>query len=656
MRKRVNKFDTSKILAGAAFPRPTMTVGEVAEMMDKITCGSTDIINIGMNLDFGDLSEIEGKSVDIVNIGMNPDNYVKEVIYEIARIAKERGIYFTFLYAYQCAPKGKRSHLDEETVKKLKEIAGEYFIGEMLGETGTTLAGKARGYFVEEGVEPYCMALKRPPQNFKNMTEAKEHYVDYVRQMTEYNASHGIKSLLVEACAFSKYNLEAGVDIATLEMMPGNPESLIAFTRGAAVGYQKDIWAGYIANEWYGGYRHEDELKEKRLRLAYHYCYLSGANLVYLESGHNGLNSFGYKGLDYDSPISAFYRKTMTEFYRKIKTSRRPSCGPVTEVAFLHGNLDAYTGFMGSSVWTQFDKEEWGKSDPENSWRILDEVYRSADWHEFTNFGKDGKDYSHAPAYGQYDVLPVESDVSVMKNYKLLIFAGWNTMTEEIYKKLKEYVREGGRLILTAAHLNTSDVCGDKPTFLLDGKYADFLGCDIVGVARTNDGVKFRRDGEYPGVEYPGTYDFLCDCNHGNGYLDYAKVEMKGGKTVAFFEDKFSPAPEDMEKVRPALIENKYGKGVVSLITHVNYPGNPAAYPLYKVVVKENLTQTHRDSDLKVICGDKVRFSLFYEETGEEKLYLLNTDFNLPCFVEVSYKGRVEKVVVDPVSLIELDF
>lgn len=164
-------------------------------------------------------------------------------------------------------------------------------------------------------------------------------------------------------------------------------------------------------------------------------------------------------------------------------------------------------------------------SAPEYAWRILDEVYRSRDWHDFANFGEAGEDFSHAPAYGQYDVLPVESDVAVMKNYDLLIFAGWNTMTEEIYEKLKEYVSGGGHLILSAAHLNTSDRRGEAPRYLRDGKLSELLGCEIIGTERTNDGVKFRRDGERPGVRYPGTYDFICDCNYCGGYADYVKVD-----------------------------------------------------------------------------------------------------------------------------------
>ena len=183
--------------------------------------------------------------------------------------------------------------------------------------------------------------------------------------------------------------MEGGVDIPALEVMPGNPEHLISFVRGSAIGYERKKWAGFIANEWYGGYFHQDKIKEKRLELAYKYLYMSGANIVYLESGYAGLHSFGYH-YDADSPESAMYRQKMKEFHDLISSDKRLPCGPVSKVAFLHGNLDGYTGFMGSSIFSQFDKKEWGASTPEYTWQILEKVYRSNDWKSFPTGTRSG--------------------------------------------------------------------------------------------------------------------------------------------------------------------------------------------------------------------------------------------------------------------------
>lgn len=631
MRKREHVLNASLIISGLGAGEHQDAVQEMKEIIAQF-----------------------GKSqVDMISVRLRAQEYPEEMFYDVARTAKENQIYFAFLYAYQFPPKGKESHLTKEIIKNVKEIAGEYFLGEIFGEAGSDKAAKAKGYFKKD---PDCLATVMPPQDFENFTQAKQFYIDFVKKMVEYDQQIGIDStMLVEATAFSKYNLEAGVDTPCLEVMPGNPEHLISFTRGAARGYNREKWGGFIANEWYGGYRHEDAIKEKRLRLAYNYLYLTGANIVYLESGYSGIQSFGYD-LPASSKESAFYRQTVKEFHEFLEKDKRPSCGPVTKVAFLHGNLDAYTGFMGSSLWSQFDKKEWGMSASEYSWRILNEVFRSDDWHDFTNFGQGGEDFSAMPAYGQYDVLPVESEVDVWKKYDLLIFAGWNTMTAEIYEKMKAYVADGGNLILTAAHLNTQDKRGEEAQFIHGGYYADFLGFDVVGISSTNDGVKFCRDGLAEGVQYPGTNDFICDCNFCRGYAEYVNVKVKGGVVKAFFEDKFAPAPENMDEVRPALIENRYGKGIVSCLTYFDYPGAEAVYTVYKAVVKNHLTATHRSCDLQVLGSDKVRVALYHDEAGNEKLYLLNTDFNVAQNVRVKYKGQEREFSIPSTELIWWNF
>ena len=630
MRKRVNNIDCSALLSG-------------------IGCGDHQ----SAISDFEDLIEDLEGYFDVFSFRLHTVEYPESVFYEIAKIAKEKRKFFAFLYAYQFAPNGKRSHLDRRIVENIKKIAGQYFLGEIFAETGSEKASKPKGYFNEK---PIRIGEEMPPQNFCNMREAKDNYVSCVKEMIDYDNSIEINNtMLVEATAFSRYNLESGVEIPVLEVLPANPESLIPFVRGAAVGYQKKKWGGFIAHEWYGGYNHQDKLKEKRLKLSYNYLYLSGANLIFLESGYNMIDSFGYR-FNYDSPECTYYRKELKDFYRFQKNHPRPTCGPVTKIAFLHGNLDGYTGFMGSSVWSQFDKKEWGMSYPEYSWKILDEVYRGSGWYDFANFGKDGYDYSVGLAYGQYDVLPVESDLSVLNNYDVLIFVGWNTMTDNIYDKLKNYVTNGGHLVISAAHLNTNDKRDGQYQPVRKGFVSDLLGCSVTGVSNTNCGVKFSVKGLSDKVEYPGTLDYVCDCNYGSGYADYVTVELNGGKTVCFFDDKFVHSPDDAEKISPAVIENKIGDGLVTFLTHVDFPGHPAVYPLYKTVVKEILTSSNKNCELQVICNDKIRYALYYDESGGEELFLLNTDYNILQSVTVFYKGQIKNLSIPPCDLAIVTF
>lgn len=201
----------------------------------------------------------------------------------------------------------------------LEEIGGDLFLGEYFGEAGSDKAAKDKGYYVEGND---VIALQMPPQNFRNMQEAKDNFVNFIKSMTQYDSEIGLtKTSLVEATALSRYELEGGIQTPVLEVLPGDPEKLLAFTRGAAIGYKRTNWGGFIACEWYGGYRHEDILKKARLELAYKYLYLSGANITLLESGNNEIRSFGYD-LGYDSEICRDYRKAQKDFQEFIEKIR----------------------------------------------------------------------------------------------------------------------------------------------------------------------------------------------------------------------------------------------------------------------------------------------------------------------------------------------
>ena len=55
----------------------------------------------------------------------------------------------------------------ESTVAQIKEIAGDYFLGETIGEPGSAYAGKLPGYYIN-GHPPML------PQNAPDMEEAQD--------------------------------------------------------------------------------------------------------------------------------------------------------------------------------------------------------------------------------------------------------------------------------------------------------------------------------------------------------------------------------------------------------------------------------------------------------------------------------------------------
>ena len=625
--KRQNSLDTSKCFVGLNYGEHGVDESAIIEELDRLIAGSADLFVVRCH----------------------PEHpFSDETYYNIARFAKARNISFFILYSYQHPPKGRRSHLSREVVGKMNEIAGDLFIGEIFGETGSQSCSMDEGYYVETDND----VLVKPEQNFENMSAARKRYVDFIRKMTDYDRELGIKNTaMVEPTAISAYSLEGKIDIPMLEVFPGDVEKLIPFTRGAAIAYNKEHFGGFVAHEWYAGYRHGDALKRKRLELVYKYLYMQGASYVVLESGNTEIASFGYTE-DYNSETCEFYRKTSKRFYDFYRENPRPACGPYATVAFVFGEDDGYADFLGGNVWCQFGREEWGKGDAENSWKILSEVYRPFGWQEQEGFAFDGMDLSGAPAYGTYDVIPAAAPLEVMKNYSQLIFVGHNTMNEELYKKLCDYVECGGTLLMSVAHLSTDSSRTARREYINGGDFSELFGAKISGYERKNHGVKFKRDSIVKNLKYPGTLDFECDSNYPSGYCDYARLSLCGAKAAATLCDSFMPPSEDMI---PALVEYKKGKGAALLFSHLAYPGAPQFYPLYRIVVKGLLAASHAESDIKVCGSEKVRFSLLFEDGGERKLYLLNTAFDVPSSVLITVGDKKTALTLDPCELKILD-
>ena len=95
------------------------------------------------------------------------------------------------------------------------------------------------------------------------------------------------------------------------------------------------------------------------------------------------------------------------------------------------------------------------------------------------------------------------------------------------------------------------------------------------------------------------------------------------------------------------VIENKLGEGVATLVTHICYPGNPAVYLLYYTILREMITASARTCPVQVIGSERIRWS-YYEGN---KLYLLNTDYDMPVKVKIRKNEKEQIVELDSLEL-----
>ena len=581
--------------------------------------------------------------LEFVLIYTKPDDIPEALFYEWAEFFRAHEIDFAFLYTLQKRKEmGKNGHLSPKILKRIRDIAGDYFIGDMIGETGGN-ASWPKGYFTKSPL----LQNRLPEQNLPDMAAACSQYVNYVGQICREERALGVESILaVEATALSPYNFEAGVDAVFMETMCGNPEQMLSFARGASRAYGKTIWGSHIAHEWYGGLRQDDPLKYKRMKLAYCYAYLAGANYIYSESGDCGIYSYGYH-YEPDDANCAAYRLTWTEFSDWLRCNPRPAGGPLVRVAFVQGNTDGYTGWGGSTVWNQYDREAWGFSDAEEGWRRLPEILRQQHWSTPENFGD--ADYSGLPAYGQFDIIPSSAPAEKMCQYDYLIFLGYHVMPAEIYQNLISYVKRGGNLLLSASHCMADASRPQKEKLFLDGRLEELLGCSLSCLGSTiNSGVKFCAESTMPGVILPKTGNLDCDPICAGGYYRIADTKLAGAETLAVFTDTFFQS-QDSDK-SPAVLQNRLGGGTVMLSLNLDYPGTPSVWPLYSTLIRSLLAGSRRSCDLQVFASDRVAYSV-YEENGEKTVCLLNTDYNVAQQVHLTGLGQNFVLNLAPLEL-----
>ncbi len=583
--------------------------------------------------------EFEARGIDrlsFLTIRTRRDPVEERYFCEWARWCREHRVYFMFLYTIQQAPPGRESQLTPEIVARIRDIAGEYFLGDQIGEVGSVLAATPRGY---HGPDHVGMT-----QNLPDMRSCRDEFLRRMRVYTDIDRRLGMPHIAcVEATALLRYTLEAGCDLPLLEMMPGDPEFLISLLRGCAKAYDTPSWGTYIAHEWYGGLRHEDPLKRRRLSAAYRYAYLAGSHILCLESGDERIQSYG---MDFpqDSELCRDYRRELRAYEERLRSHPRPAAEPEVRVAFVYGNLDAFTSWQGGCVWGQYDREEWSYGEAEWSWRILEKIRHGRSWQEIENYGDE--DLSAAPGYGLYDVIPATADAEHLAPYDVVIFVGWNTMTPEIAGNLRAYAEAGGRVVLTAAHLNTN--AARDGLFLPLPEAQTLTGCRITGTTRVNTGVKFIRESMDESIRYPyvrpgcGSDPILA-----SGSRTVCETEPETAVPVAVYHDAARP-PRGGEL--PAVLENRVGRGVVTLITAAQYPGSGAVWPLYECIVREQLTASHRRCPIHVLAPDSLRFSVWHAQKGDA-VCLLNTDLTNPVIARVRAYGEERTLTIPPCGL-----
>jgi len=559
-----------------------------------------------------------------------------------ARFCRKHRIHL-MLQFYRTSFSRDKSKLEEILKEGGKYLVGRWSLDEISGVLYWPKEYLLSGRVVKQN--------RLPPA--KNVADARRVFIQRMRDINARERKRGNCNLISDGGGITfKYHLQAGTDISFVETCDEKSALPIAALRGAARGYKAKQWGAWIPMECYGGVK-LDAFWLKRFRISLCNAFLAGADIVYCESGV----------YTYDQEIAKYpfssrqmkdARAVLREFFQFAQIHSRPANGPKVTLGFAHGNLDGHPGIWNKYVWGQFRGKKWLHGPAERGWDYLEEVYRKPDWD--SSYVQGERDFNGNPPYGQYDVVPVEAPLEKLRRYKCLVFLGWNTMTREIYEKLKKYVKKGGHLVMSVPHLSTHTNRADNLKLYRNGDFRDLFGVVVKGRGRMGvAGVKFVRDSSLRSYRFP-TWRVATDPRF-MGDMTLAESEVTGAKVLCGHSHTYVENAAEASRI-PVLTENSVGRGKAFLVHTWDYPGHHGMRPFMRALLRT--VCTGEQGRIRITGSDRIRYAVYSRSmpgTGRRRsavdvVYLLNTEFDCPHLVDLQVgKGVVRELRIPPAEL-----
>lgn len=428
----------------------------------------------------------------------------------------------------------------------------------------------------------------------------------------------------------AKHLYKAGIDRVDLEVTysPYN-EFFYSAVKGATAAFNKRYFGVDMAMVWYGGNQH-DELWFHRWKNSLLHAFIRGADPIYAEHGLMDYKALGKNFTSDHSEVKKF-RNALKDLAELAEHHPRPSGFPMARIAVIHGNLDSFAALGQTHVWGQRHNDDMKNGTAEDSWELFNAFYQRLPWEFRYKYGN--HDYSGNPPFGQVDVIPAESNLEFMQQYECLIFLGWNSMSTELYGRLAEYVKTGGHLLSTVAHLNCVTGRGQPMSIINNGDIRELFGVmvNVESPGKLSLGIKFKQNPASGNYQFP-LWSPNCDPKYCDGSFPMAGIELDSAEVLAIGSDKFLDNTWNNNEI--VLTGNQSGKGMAFLVNSMEYPGHSGLRNFYRDLLRLFSAAWHKE--LLVECSDRIRYSV-YQENNYYILYLLNTEENLSQDALVSF-------------------
>lgn len=443
-----------------------------------------------------------------------------------------------------------------------------------------------RSYIVDEGL--YNRYLYRKPSQKRDMKVAATEGVERLKGFLDggRNVYHTGPSV------YFKYFMQAGWERAGAETMYNTMELVQLFLRGALDSYGVQKHGVHHALQWASA-PHDAPEHSRRFRLALYISYMQGATDINTEEGLWHMEE-DFVHFNRMSEGCLEHLKQQQDFHKYLASHTRRGHF-YTPFAMVHGRYDGFVDFRRNYTWGWFpsdSKPQGINTDAENSWDLLKVFYpqsrpgESIYRHPCPTDKPQG--YFSSTPLGNVDALPIEKAPFAEMHYGALAFMGYNFYEKEDFERIEAFVRRGGKLIMTQAHMTDT-------TAYEEIRDRHIHCCETV-FSFTEGEPEFAED-TVNGVSLP-----IC-------------TNAKVGEVLSCTDSG-----------RPLVSRYKMGEGEVVLFHAGVYPAHPAIRSLYEDELRDTMKTLTEKEHSWVYCGDDVQFTV-YDDSEVREIYLIAPDW-----------------------------
>ena len=587
------------------------------------------------------------------------------------REAKELGLYTTLIYRDS----------DPQWIPQMVEEGGDRYLGYDFGERfstgldrtkdleeacGGTITLRKLADRILHAVQEHALGRKKQGWKFVMATSSDFHL--------DYEVLGGADMPVVEDFAFPSLNFSS------------------ALSRGLYRQHDLPMWGSHLAHEHYDWQPNSAPHRYDTLRAAFYLKYMAGSKMIINESGnwfvehtlspdsprilmpHTAWDRWGLVGwntakkLTQEDPEGlreelqkarpffpkADYRDVISDFWNFVKENGTPEGQPETTLALVKGNLDLASarynhGYaIGGTYELAMKDPSWFEGAPERGWKLARQVFfpEVPVLKPYVNIHLSGT------PYGQVDVVSFAYDQvtanHLLKQYKALLFTGWNTCSEKQYGILKDYVKGGGTLFISLPQLAVTDTRRFDLTtedLINGGDFSDLCGVKVRGKGDNIYWAMIPQDSHQLESEFPRRYGIL---GVPVGDLEQTDPELQ----VLITDDEIG---------RPVLTLHRYGKGKCYFLNTWAYPGacdldeGPGSQMdsagmigcIYRSIAKENRGYVYLTDD-GIDPGEVCKYVAFSYFPDAGKICLLNIDFESEKTFWLHQFGVKEPVTLAP--------